>query len=261
METGPIRRRRALTPEGARNVRQRGYDDALEFALAIGLSRDYQNDHLAKKDVIDPSGDAHSVKGGVKKWQVFLYGKLRFESDDAFAVMNGIGALLVECIDSFPQSYEEYQSNKQAAKERLRIPMRELAEKLQNPKRLRAFLEKSLFNGKEVSYLTVKQDGLFHVFRNKDVVQVFGECLEVCNSKALYVGQTPEQKVLFRYNGKNLGELEMRNDSPRHYRQVRFNMIKPKVVELLFTKIPVTWRYNNLVLVHGGAAKIFGRWR
>jgi hypothetical protein len=261
METGPIRRKRSLSSEGARNVRQRGYDDALEFALAIGLSRDYQNDHLAKKDVIDPSGDAHSVKGGVKKWQVFLYGKSRFESDDAFAVMNGIGALLVECIDSFPHSYEEYQSNKQAAKERLRIPMRELAEKLQNPKRLRAFLEKSLFNGKEVSYLTVKQDGVFHVFRNEDVVKIFGKCLEVCNSRAISVGQTPEQKVLFRYNGKNLGELEMRNDSPIHYREIRFNMIKPKVVGLLFAEIPLTGQYNDLVLVRGGAAKTFGRWR
>ena len=41
METSPVRRKRALTSEGARAVRQRGHDDALEFALAIGLPRDY----------------------------------------------------------------------------------------------------------------------------------------------------------------------------------------------------------------------------
>ena len=66
------RKKRALSSEDARNIRQRGYDDALEFALSIGLSSDYKNDPHAKKDVIDLSGDAHSVKSGEKKWQIFL---------------------------------------------------------------------------------------------------------------------------------------------------------------------------------------------
>ena len=68
--------KRALSSADARWVRQRGHNDALEFALAIGLPRDYRNDPQAKKDVIDPSGDAHSVKSGEKKWQIFLYGLL-----------------------------------------------------------------------------------------------------------------------------------------------------------------------------------------
>ena len=45
---------------------------------------DYQNDKKAKKDVIDPSGDAYSVKSGSKKWQIFLYGRNRFINDDGF---------------------------------------------------------------------------------------------------------------------------------------------------------------------------------
>jgi hypothetical protein len=260
METAKIRKKRGLSSEGARNVRQKGHDDALEFALSIGLTRDYKNDPHAKKDVIDPSGDAHSVKSGQKKWQVFLYGLGRFESDESFRVMNGMGNLLIDCIRAFPPSYEEYQRDKKIAKERLRKPMVRLAGKLQNPIRLRAFLNKSLFNGGEVRYLTVKQDGLFHVFLNKDVVQVLAACLEICNSRAISAGQTAEQKVLFRYNGKNLGELEMRNDSPIHYQEVRFNMIKPKVMALLFNKISLSRRYNNKVLIYGNALKHFGRW-
>ena len=94
MEDGVApRRKRGLNSEDARAVRQRGHDDALEFALAIGLTRDYQNNPQAKKDVIDLSGDAHSVKSGAKKWQIFLYGLGRFGSDDAFSVMNGLGEL------------------------------------------------------------------------------------------------------------------------------------------------------------------------
>lgn len=254
------RRKRALTSEGARTVRQQGHDDALEFALAIGLSTDYKNDLQAKKDVIDSSGDAHSVKSGMKKWQVFLYGLGRFETDHAFIVMNGIGALIAECINAFPPTYAEYRRNKVAAKERLRVPMVKLAEKLKGKSRLKAFLNKSLFNGGEVNYLTVKHEEKFHVFLNRDIVDALGDNLEVCNSRAISAGQMPEQKVLLRYNGKNLGELEMRNDSEIHYREVRFNMIKPKVMEVLFEKIPMTKKFNEKVLVYGNAPRRFGRW-
>ena len=82
--------KRGLSSENARKVRQQGHDDAFEFAMLIGLDSDYQNDVVAKKDVIDPSGDAHSVKSGNKKWQLFLYGLNRFSTDDFFQTMNGI---------------------------------------------------------------------------------------------------------------------------------------------------------------------------
>src|SRR3989338_6426882 len=210
METPEInRKRRALSSAGARQVRQQGHDDALEFALAIGLPSDYQNDPHAKKDVIDLSGDAHSLKSGHKKWQIFLYGLGRFESDDAFRVMNGIGDLLIQCIKSFPETFAEYKGDKIAAKERLRLHMRALLAKFSEKPRLRAFFNKSLFNGGEVNYLTVKHEGVFHVFLNEDVIDVLSTNLEVANSRAISAGQIAEQKVIFRYGGVNLAELEM----------------------------------------------------
>lgn len=255
------RKKRGLSSSGARWVRQSGHNDALEFAISIGLPRDYKNDPKAKKDVIDPSGDAHSVKSGQKKWQIFLYGLGRFESDDAFRVMNGIGALLIECIKSFPDSFDEYQADKMAAKERLRVHMRALLEKLSEKPRLRAFFNKSLFNGGEVNYLTVKDNGTFHVFLNTDVLDVFSENLTVANSRAISAGHVAEQKVIFLYEGKNFAELEMRNDSKIHYREIRFNMLKPRAMALLLDKLPVTARYNEKVVVHGNASKKFGRWK
>jgi len=255
------RKKRALSTEDARKVRQRGYDDALEFALAIGLSRDYENNIQAKKDVIDKSGDSHSIKGGKKKWQIFLYRLERFRLDDGFRTMNGIGQLLADCINAFPATITVYRRDKTSAKERLQTPMRELARRLREKRLLSAFLSKSIFNSGEVNYLTVKHNDIFHVFLNQDVVKVFTENLEVCNSKALLPGQMPEQKVLLRYKGKNLGELEMRNDSEIHYRELRFNMIKPKVMELLFEKLPQTGKVSDKVLVYGNARKRFGRWK
>src|SRR3990167_1377358 len=184
MEEPKVRKSRASSSDQARQYRQQGYDDALEFALSIGLKEDYKNNPQAKKDVIDPSGDAHSVKGGVIKWQVFLYRASRFRSDDAFVVMNGIGKLLSECIGSFPNNFDEYQKDKIQFKEQLRVPMVELANKLKERSRLRAFLSKALFNGGEVDYLTVKQQDKFHVFLNSDVTQTLADNLEVCNSSA-----------------------------------------------------------------------------
>lgn len=260
-DAGTLRKKRALSSEMARWVRQSGHNDALEFAIAIGLPRDYKNDPKAKKDVIDPSGDAHSVKSGRVKWQVFLYGLGRFQSDDAFRVMNGIGALLIECINAFPALFSDYQSDKIAAKERLRVHMKALLEKLSEKPRLRAFLNKSLFNMGEVNYLTAKHEGIFHVFSNRDILDVLSENLEVANSRARRRGEVAEQKVVFRYEGRNVAELEMRNDSAIHYREIRFNMLKPLIMDLLLEKLPITDKYNEKVVVHGNASKTFGRWK
>jgi hypothetical protein len=56
-----LRKSRASSSEQARAYRAQGYTDAKEFAHAIGLADDYKNNNLAKKDVIDLSGDAHFV--------------------------------------------------------------------------------------------------------------------------------------------------------------------------------------------------------
>ena len=225
------------------------------------MEHDYLNGPQSKKDVVDPSGDTHSVKSGARKWQIFLYGLNRFRMDDGFAVMNGMGDLLKACIRSFPNRFEDYLKDKQAAKEKLRASMRAIADKLRDKRRLRAFFHKSMFNGGEVDYLTVKHDRIYHVFWNRDVIDAFGDNLIVENSQARAKGQTPEQKVIFKYKGLNLAELEMRNDSTVHYREIRFNMIKMRALDLLFSNIPRTGQYSNEVWLYGTATKRFGRWK
>ena len=254
MEITKVRKSRASGSAQARKYRQQGYDDALHFALAIGLDRDYKNDPKAKKDVIDPSGDAHTVKSGEKKWQIFLYGLSRFESDTSFKVMNGMGQLLINCINSFPKKFKDYTNDKAMVKEKLRPHMVALAEKLKDKDRLKAFI------GGEVNYLTVYEKGKFHIFWGKEVERIMADNLSVENSRALQAGQFPEQKVLFKYQGTNLAELEMRNDSSKHYREIRFNMIKPKAMKLLFDKITDRRDYNDEVVLWGEAKRHFGNW-
>lgn len=245
----------------ARAYRQQGHDDALGFAVSLGLSADYRNDRQAKKDVIDPSGDAHSVKSGKKKWQIFLYRRSRFETDDGFQALDGIGELLIHCIDVFPATYDAYRKTEADSKERLRTPMRELKDRFQRKALLRAFLMKAIFNGGEVNYLTIKHEGKFHVYANQDVIQAMGRAFTVENSAAKKSGDFPEQKVLFKCDGKNVGELEMRNDSKSHYREVRFNMHKDGVIGLLREYGGFESKeYSRDVLVYGSAIKKFGNW-
>ena len=249
---------RGSDPEQARITRQRGHDNALAFAQAIGMQADYRNDPAAKKDVIDPSGDAHSLKSGEKRWQIFLYGRTRFEEDDGFQALDGVGELLIHCIDAFPPNMADYVTSKNAYKQRLRTPMRELRDRFQRKALLRAFLMKSIFNGGEVNYLTILNQGVYHVFLNAEVVRTMGDAFEVVNSGSRG-DDPPEQKVLFRYRNGNVGELEMRNDSARHYQQVRFNMLVQPAMELLFTITPKR-QFNSLVMVYGAAIRRFGNW-
>lgn len=135
--------------------------------------------------------------------------------------------------------------------------MRELKDRFQRKALLRAFLMKSIFNGGEVNYLTVlHSDDRYHVFRNTEVVRLFGEELEVANS----IGNPPEQKVLFRHDGLNLAELEMRNDSQQHYQEIRFNMLVPRAMNLLLPIEPIT-NFSPEVIAHGEAARTFGNWQ
>ncbi len=253
--------RRASTPEQAREYRQDGHDDALSFALSIGLSKDYRRDQKAKKDVIDPAGDAHSVKAGRKKWQIFLYRRNRFLEDDGFQALNGVGQLLVHCIDAFPPRYDDYRDDREAAKIRLQTPMRELKDGFQRKALLRAFLRQSIFNGGEVNYLTILRDGAFHVYWSDDVVKGLAESFEVVNSIKPREGEFDSQKVLFRHKGNNVRELEMRNDSRTHYGEVRFNMNRNPCLALLDDAGLRTKDWSSEVRLFGRAAETFGKWK
>lgn len=253
------RGRRGGTPDQAREYRLQGHEAAERFAECVGGAT-YQRDQHAKKDVIDPAGDTHSVKSGQIKWQIFLYRRSRFASDYGFQALNGIGLLLIECIDAFPPARADYEQDKLAAKERLRIPMREIKNRLQNKNLFKAFLKKAIFNGEEVNYLTIYDDDIFHVYWNADVVEVMGDNFTVENSRSSR-GNPDCQKVLFKYNDKNVGELEMRNDSEQHYREVRFNMLKKPCCELLQTHILDKYPYPDQPIVsYGEAISKFWKW-
>jgi len=157
-------KKKAMTSEKASYVKRKGHEDAREFAELLGIGKEYKSEPQAKKDVIDLEGHSYSVKSGEKKWQIFLYGKTRFETDYTFRGMNGIGDLLLKCINSFPDKRDEYLRNKEKYKRKLQKPMRELGERLKEKRILAAFIDKSMFNSGEVDFLVIKESEIFHIF-------------------------------------------------------------------------------------------------
>ena len=230
--------KRAMSSEKASKVKRRGHEREREFARLMGIEESYENDKKAKKDVIDFNGDGHSVKGG-KWWQIFLYSPNRIQKDYGFLAMNGIGELILDCLNVFPPSRAEYLTDKNRYKIALQTPMRELKERLCEKNRLKAFLSKAIFNGGEVQFLTVfvKDDAEICIFYFEDVVETLAQYLTVQNSGAKRAGEFEAQKVLFKLNGVNVGEIEVRNDSDIHYREIKFRFNAQKITHLLCEKI------------------------
>lgn len=258
-------KRRAMSSEKASFVKKQGHERENEFAHLIGLDNEYLNDKQAKKDVIDFNGDGHSVKSGQKKWQIFLYSANRLQNDYGFLSMNGMGQLLVKCLEVFPENRIDYEGNKSLYKEKLKEPMRELCDKLQSKDRLKAFLSKAFFNGGEVQFLTIFSsiDEKIRIFYYKDVVDVLAKKLSIENSKARQKGQFDAQKVIFKTD-KTLGEIELRNDSDIHYREIKFWVSAIETLKVLMDNIQdydmplkINGIDNTRIAIYGQARKKF----
>lgn len=219
------------------------------------MAKNTEVNHKPKKDVIDSEGYSYSVKSGEKKWQIFLYGKTRFETDYTFKGMNGIGELFLRCSNAFPEKREDYLKNRSFYKKKLQEPMRELCKRLKEKRILAAFIDKSMFNSGEVNFFVIKEKGIFHVFWGRNVVEVLKDNFQVENSKARTKNQFDDQKVILKVSGKTYGEIEMRNDSEIHYREIKFWLDKKLITELLKKEVPKAQKFNEKIIACGNAIK------
>jgi hypothetical protein len=108
-----------------------------------------------------------------------------------------------------------------------------------------------MFNSGEVNFLVVKDKEKFHVFWGRDVVDTLTENFKVENSKARISSQLDDQKVVFKFSGKTIGEIEMRNDSNIHYREVKFWLGKNQTLNLLKSKIPQKRKVKENLILYG----------
>ena len=79
------------------------------------------------------------------------------------------------------------------------------------------------------------------------------------NSQAKRIDQMSEQKVVFKIisDGTTIGEIELRNDSNIHYREIKFWMDRVKALQLLKEKIKNSKTQYGRVVAHGKAISKF----
>lgn len=89
----------------------------------------------------------------------------------------------------------------------------------------------------------------------KDVVKVLSEKISVENSKTRQLGQIDDQKVVFKLDKRTIGEIEMRNDSDVHYREVKFWLNKDKTFKILQENIQNRSLLKENVIIYGESIK------
>lgn len=89
----------------------------------------------------------------------------------------------------------------------------------------------------------------------RDVVKVLSEKISVENSKTRQLGQIDDQKVVFKLDKRTIGEIEMRNDSDVHYREVKFWLNKDKTFKILQENIQNRSLLKENVIIYGESIK------
>lgn len=164
-----------------------------------------------------------SVKGGT--WsQIFLYRRMKAAE---------LGPEFRECIDVFPDDRADYLNDKGTYKAELRNKMRVVARLLNDDDSLEKFLYLAMFEN-SVDYLAIEKGDRFLEFDADDVVAALVEGLTIGNSRG-------EQKVIFRLDGIRwqLGEIEVRNDSDQHYRELKCRFNLPRLRNFLESRCAV----------------------
>ena len=216
-----------------------------------------------KTDVVDPEGNTYSVKS-LEWWQIFLYVRQRFVDNTEFRQIGNVADIIIDCLDAFPGTREEYEADKVAAKRRLQQPMRMLKDEIRKPTIFPQLLRKGIFNGNEVDFLAILpleisggniplEQKHFHVFYSSDVVDLLSTKLDVQNSRARGHGQMDAQKVIFRYRNRNVGEIEIRTDSKVHYKQAKWRFNAPSILGLLRSNLEATVVGDKQVSIYGNA--------
>ena len=157
----------------ASTVKVAGHGAEVEFATLIG-GRVQRGTHTDKKDVIDQQDRSHSVKTGTW-WQLFLYSRNRFVTNTIFQGLGDIAEIMIACLDAYPEDFSDYLNDKGIAKTALQPNMRKLRLELEKPNMLKAFLDKSIFDGGSAEYLSIYRGAantntgskVFHIFHRR----------------------------------------------------------------------------------------------
>jgi hypothetical protein len=205
---------------------------------------------VKKADVEDLNGKFHSIKGGSEmkggdgvkgKWQIFLYKLLRFEDDKLF----GGRDIFIKILKCYPNSYNDYESNKDSVKDQVKIYMTELFIYLSDYNNRYDFINKSFFD-ERVDYFVVYHNDVFRVFDRKEMINLLVNLLTISLNNT-------SQKVTFKYNNKIVSEIEVRTTNDGKYPAMLFNTLKHKVCGIVEDMNLIHKRVHENIYAYGSA--------
>lgn len=203
-----------------------------------------------KQDVMNAYEQFFSIKGsGEKKGgegrdgrlQIFLYNKNRFQKEVDFPA----GNIINDIFGCYPETYQQYQDNKEDVKEQIANHMVRLKEFLSDDENRSNFLNRAFFDRK-VDFFVIYDDDIFHIFDKEEVWKVFLENLTIENNST-------NQKVVLKHKYLCM-EIEMRTTDDGKYPSIFMPMNKRIIFNLLTDKIkpkkelsPYLWLYGNAI--------------
>lgn len=235
-----------MSTEKASRVKTRGNNKEYMFAALIGGT---VIKGTKKQDVSNKHGQLFSIKGGSEiqhkegrdgKWQIFLHKKSKFEEDTDFPA----GKIFLNILNCYPETYQEYASNKGHYKEKVARHMKILKRTLENREQRKEFFDKSFFD-KKIDFFVVYDDDVFNVFDKEEVWNIFLDSLEVDNSSTF-------QKVVFKQNTL-CAEIEVRTTDDGKYPSMLFTMRKRPAMDLLTEKIKESKKIIPVIKLCGKA--------
>lgn len=256
---------RGMNFNKASKVKKAGHKAENILASLINVPFENIVTGTGKTDLINIDGKRISLKSSHDKKgrsQICLYS---CDSDYFKFTINGSTKRMKECLDIFPDTYEEYQSNKFAVKKLLQQKMIELQKYINaDIKNKKEFLEFIFFtdhNNKKIDFLIIK-DFLsdFHVFTANQVLNTFCGKAIVVNSVARHAWETPNLKVIFKgknEKGKYVNLIENEVRTSTHYRRFLSVGNKTKYLFLLISNIKPRKVVKPHLILYGEASRTF----
>lgn len=236
-----------MTSDKAWRVKTRGNRKEDIFARLVG---GLVLKGTKKPDIVNSYLQFFSVKGSSEKQgkegrdgriQVFMYRPSRFEKEEDFPAKD----IILDIFSCYPPTYQEYQNNKEEVKNKISVHMQRLKEFLLNNENRAKFLNRAFFD-REMDFLVIYDDEIFHIFDKDEVWGVFLKHLEVDNNKS-------NQKVVFKY-GQLCIEIEMRTTEDK-YPTIFMPMNKRITFDLLTSKIKDKKELSSCLWLYGKAIK------
>ncbi len=228
-----MKKKHAMTSEAASEKKMKGHKQEQILSDKIGGQISKKKTKCDIEIIINNNLVKISLKAAEKKSQIFLYRK---NSSWCDLFDNLTKQCLSDCLNILPDNRNDYIKDKIKYKSLLSPEMEILKYTLSIKNKLINFIDVSFFNNQANTMIVYDyKTNIYYILKREQFIENMCKFItHVKNSR----GKIPSQKVIFKNpKGTTLGEIELRNDSPEHYKEVKFWIHQKDLLEIMKSSI------------------------